>query len=862
MPYYARIAALYRHQATAWVMLMLGLMVTALAWFLTDRAVTVKAQERFGFQSAELSQAIQRRLLEYETILRGGVGFFEASSEVTREEWRRYVASLRLHQIFPGIQGLGFSLLMPEGEVADHVARVRAEGFPDYAIRPPGVRDPTSAIVFLEPFDWRNQRAFGYDMFSEPVRRAAMTQALESGEPALSGKVTLVQETDQAVQPGFLMYVPLYRRDLPTATAEERRLAIRGFVYAPFRMHDLMRGILPADPMGIGFALYDGDPAPDALLFDSAAYRAPAERAAGDADPRFATLIPIAMPHRTWTLAVTAPPGYLSLQEALLPYLVAGTGSVTALALFWVIASLARQRHRVETDARKLAGDLMANIQHQRLRLENILAGTHVGTWEWNVQTGEVIFNERWAEIIGYRLDDLQPLSIETWARLAHPDDFKLAGELLGRHFAGETPYYECEARMRHREGHWIWVLDRGKVATWSPEGQPLWMYGTHQDVTEQHVQAERLELAKQAAEAANQAKSAFLANMSHEIRTPMNAIIGLTEVLLASDHPPRQQATLDKINSAANSLLNLLTVILDYSALEAGHLSIQATSLHSADLLSATCALFRPKAEEKHLALDCSLAPSVPAILYGDPLRLRQVINSLVDNALKFTDRGAVKVEIEGAEPRDQTLLLKVTVRDTGIGMTPEQRERLFTPFDQVDVTTSRRHGGTGLGLSFCKRLVELMGGELGVESESGVGSRVWFSLRLGYSAAPALPGRAGIPVNGPGTPALAPRPAPPPLAGCDPVIDPASLLPRLTTLADMLLARMSKARRLSAEIQSLLAGSSLQAAYDPIAQAIAQLDYDSALAQLRDFMAHQNWGGSAQAAETLAAIPTHAPS
>ncbi|HSO78852.1 MAG TPA: CHASE domain-containing protein, partial [Chromatiaceae bacterium] len=142
MPYYARIAALYRHQATAWVMLMLGLMVTALAWFLTDRAVTVKAQERFGFQSADLSQAIQRRLLEYETILRGGVGFFEASSEVTREEWRRYVASLRLHQIFPGIQGLGFTLLMPAAEVADHEARVRAEGFPDYAIRPPGRPGP------------------------------------------------------------------------------------------------------------------------------------------------------------------------------------------------------------------------------------------------------------------------------------------------------------------------------------------------------------------------------------------------------------------------------------------------------------------------------------------------------------------------------------------------------------------------------------------------------------------------------------------------------------------------------------------------------------------------------------------------
>jgi diguanylate cyclase (GGDEF)-like protein/PAS domain S-box-containing protein len=493
MARYPKILGLLYRQTTAWGMLLFALLLTTLAWWMADRAVTAKAQERFGFEAMNLAEAIQSRLQAYETILRGGVGFFEASNEVTREEWHRYVDSLRLARLFPGIQGLGFTLMMPAAGVEAHLAQVRAEGFPNYEIRPPGPRDPTSAILYLEPFDWRNQRAFGYDMFSEPVRRAAMTRAMETGEPALSGRVTLVQETDQAVQPGFLMYVPLYRPGLATTSPDERRAAIQGFVYAPFRAYDLMQGLGlgRGDQERLAFALYDGEPEPDALLFASAAVIA-ATVPAGQGPP-LPTLIPLPLPHRLWHLFVSAPTGYLSLQERILPRLVAGVGLVIALALFFVIASLARQRHQVETDARELAGDLMENIRRQRLRLENIIEGTHVGTWEWNVQTGETIFNERWAEILGYSLDELRPISIETWSRFTHPDDLDVSGERLQRHFASESPYYECEARMRHRQGHWIWVLDRGKVATWTREGQPLWMYGTHQDITERKQAHERL---------------------------------------------------------------------------------------------------------------------------------------------------------------------------------------------------------------------------------------------------------------------------------------------------------------------------------------------------------------------------------
>ena len=438
-----------------------------------------KAQVYFDFRVREVINQINQGMQAYEQALLGTAALFKASKHIERDEFKQYVATLNLTKIYPGVQGIGFSLIVPSAKKTEHIASIRSEGFPEYTIRPDSPRDIYTSIIYLEPFSDRNLLAFGYDMFSHPMRHVAMQKAIDTGKVALSGKVKLIQESGRQEQAGFLMYLPIYRNGTNNVTLSERREHILGWVYLPFRMNDLMNGLFSKKATDLHIKIYDGESMLNkALMYDSGGSNLATVNELGKT-------LQVQIAGHTWTIYIQPSLPISSLVDANYPKLVAAIGitiSVLLSLLVWLLVT-----------GRKNAGELGV----ERQRLDSILEGTHVGTWEWNVQTGSTKFNDRWASVIGYELSELEPTSIETWMNFVHPDDAKVSGKLLEKYFSGELAYYECEARMRHKNGQWIWVLYRGKVATWTPDGKPLLMFGTQQEIS-QRKQLE-LELTKQA---------------------------------------------------------------------------------------------------------------------------------------------------------------------------------------------------------------------------------------------------------------------------------------------------------------------------------------------------------------------------
>lgn len=362
-------------------------------------------------------------------------------------------------------------------------------------------------------------------------------------------------------------------------------------------------------------------------------------------------------------------------------------------------------------------------------RLHSALEATNAAAWELSMETGGIYLSPEWGRLFGFPEDQF-PRTFAEVLDFFHPDDQHVAETI--RHNGGPAGCGQLEFRHLRGDGSYLWTLISGKVVH-DAYGSPVRQVGTMLDISERKRIERQLIEAKEHAEHASHAKGDFLAMMSHEIRTPLNAVLGFSELLASTNLTKEQADYLRTIQDNSSALLVVLNDVLDYSKIESGKLDLNYQPVEIPKIIRAAVEVFRPQAASRGVKMHAVFSRNVPEFLLCDPARLSQIIHNLLSNAVKFTERGEILVELslEG-EPEAGTIPVRLRIRDTGIGIPSDRQASLFEPFYQADSTTRRHHGGTGLGLTIIKRLVELMQGSINVASEANVGTTFTVVLPL----------------------------------------------------------------------------------------------------------------------------------
>ena len=706
--------------------LLLALIVGGALYAGARRTINDDARQRFDSLSYSAQQSLVARVKSYSDLLRGMASLLRTNENLSRKQFHDYVSGLDIARQFPAVESLNYAVYVPHGQRDAFVDAVRADdslvagGYPAFEIRPPGQRAGYTVLTFLEPDSLVAERQ-GVDIGANPAIAQSLAQARDSGEISASGQVILIKGPPARI--GLGMRLPVYRNGMPRATVAERRAAYKGSVGIGFGVAQLVRSALEANTRPLRLTLYSASvpTAPgdelrlepqDRLLFNDSGDLAASPPQPGQDAAYFDELLPIEYHGGQWKAHFRVRKSELySSFDRYLPALALAVGVAGTLLIYGYILMLYRSRR---------------NAIGQRMLLDTVLDSVDAYVYMKDEHLRFRYVNARMLEILARPLDQVLgrqagELIGEELAASFHGMEQQICA--TGVKYVGEERFVDLHGKVHH-----LWSV---KVPM-GPPGAVTGMIGLSTDVTELH----RL---KEQADAASQAKSNFLSNMSHEIRTPMNSIIGMAHLALKSVTDARQRDYLQKIYHSGQHLLGLINDILDFSKIEAGKLELEVRQFRLDTLLANISSQLGEAAAAKRLQLHFEIARDLPQRWCGDALRLEQVLLNLASNAIKFSDHGNVVVRVGMAEEGGCHAMLRFEVQDSGIGMSQEEVAQLFRSFHQADTSTTRKYGGSGLGLVISKQLAELMGGTVGVHSQPGLGSTFWFTAHLErYAGAP----------------------------------------------------------------------------------------------------------------------------
>lgn len=695
-----------------WLVLAVGFIFTVLVTVAARRVTQQRDRLRFENAVNSMQDRIGNRLHAYEALLRATAAFVTVRGTVSRAEFKAFVEATDVHRAYPGIQGVGLMKKVAPSDAEAFTAKIRGEGLPDFRVWPDHPREWLMPITYLEPLDRRNAVALAYDMTTEPVRREAIERARDTGQPALSGRVTLVQEIDPNKQAGFLMYFPVYRPG-PLGTAEQRRAAFDAHVYAPFRGDDFFAGIFETERARLAFSVYDGDaPEPASLI------HATKERVSGHS-PLFSQTRALNFAGRRWTIAYeTGPVFEQGSTRDIIPYAL-----VLGIAISVIVAVIARGQWLAARAAE--AAEARAELERRNLyalfqqapAAVAILRGDRF-VYELSNPLNNYFAGNR--ELVGKAVLEALPEAASQGLYALLTQVYRSGQPFVGKEVPVEVRQSDDTTKKLYLNG----VYEPLRNAEGRIEGVLAFAY----DVTELVIARQKVEALAEDLRTAVRARDDFLAIAGHELKTPLTALSLQLQSALHADNraaehkmPVETRRRVERAVMHLRRLQALVNELLDVSRISSGRLKLEYEDLDFAELLREVTD--RLSQEDHRLALKVT----APASIRGrwDRIRAEQVLTNLVSNALKYGAGKPVELDLAEIDGR-----VRLSVTDHGIGIAPEDQERIFGRFERA--VSERNFGGLGLGLWISRQIVEAFQGTISCISVQGQGSTFTVELPL----------------------------------------------------------------------------------------------------------------------------------